>query len=150
MGFVIGRDMLAHKSLVMIYSIVGNAVAHWEMRWLIGGYAVDHWRRCVGLFEEMRWIIGGYAVAHWRRCSGSLEKMRWLIGEDALNHWRRCGDSLEKMRWLIGEDAVALWKIKLIELYELTLGNPYPCIKFTATMFCGSAQIFRPHFRTIT
>ena len=57
--------MLAHKSLVMIYSIVGNAVAHW--------------RRCGGSLEEMRWLIEGDAVVHWRRCGGSLEEMRWLI-----------------------------------------------------------------------
>ena len=120
------------------------------MPWLIGGDAVAHWRRCGGSLKEMRWFIGGDAVDHWRRCGGLFEEMRWIIGGYAVAHWRRCSGSLEKMRWLIGEDAVALWKIKLIELYEFTLGNPYPCIKFTATMFCGSAQIFRPHFRTIT
>ena len=77
--------MLAHKSLVMIYSIVGNAVAHW--------------RRCGGSLEEMQWLmlIGGDAIAHWR----------WLIGRDAGTHWRRCGGSVVEMQWLIGGYAVA-------------------------------------------
>ena len=57
------------------------------MWWLIAGYGVDQYWRCIGSLLKMRWLIAGYVVAHcwiwvaygWRFIAGDVVANYYLI-----------------------------------------------------------------------